>query len=176
MTDHQSQTLEFDVTLEDIIHFNRYHFTKSEYGKKLILKNQVTFSSIMMVMSIYFSFDKQDWAFFMPAGIIASLIYALLAKKEILRRTEKNVRQMFKGDANRVMLGIHHVEIQDDGICIRGQSSEAKVHWNGLSQIAQDEHYAYIYIGSIKALVIKKSSVATEQLEAFLDSIKKHIP
>lgn len=62
------------------------------------------------------SYQTKDWRFFMPFGLVVSVIYVLIVKRYIFNRIDKISRKIFIGDENKEIFGKQEIEIQEDGI------------------------------------------------------------
>jgi len=167
--------IEFDVTLDDIVYFNKYHFAYSDQTKKMVFQAQVIVVITILALMTVLAYVTRGWYVFISAGILFSVLYVFTAKRDMVRRVEKTARKMFSRSEDREMLGLRSIEIQDDGIHFKSQASEGKTYWNGLTKVEEDEKYAFIFTGSVKAHVIRKESVRAGQLDLFLDEIRKKL-
>ncbi|MBN2434885.1 MAG: YcxB family protein [Spirochaetes bacterium] len=165
--------IEYEVTKDDIVHFNKYHLMHSKETKAMLSRSRLLHIIYVIIITIALSYSTDNWIMFSVFGFIIIVLYMLRFKKNVIKNIEKNVGKAFDSDDNLVVLGKQILDIQEDGLFSKGQASEGKTFWNGLTKIIENDGYIFIYLGTTKAFVIRKESVTKGEPDLFIAELKK---
>jgi len=167
--------IEYDVTLDDLIHFNTHHFNHSPAMRRMVSNTRLILVVVVMTVMTVFSHETGKWQIFMPVGVVFSTIYAFRINYLMTKRVAKMAGKVLDKNASREMLGRHVLELHDDGVFVKGAFSEGKTLWSGLTEVAEDAGYVYIYIGPVKAHVIRRGGVVSGDIDAVVEVIRGRI-
>ncbi|HRX17321.1 MAG TPA: YcxB family protein [Spirochaetota bacterium] len=165
--------IEYEVTKDDIIHFNKYHLMHSKETKAILIRSRLLQIFYVMVITIVLAYSTDNWIVFSVFGFIIVVLYMLRSRKNLIKNIEKNVSKSLNSDDNLVILGKQILDIHEDGLFSKGQASEGKTFWNGLTKIIENDGYIYIYLGTTKAFVIRKESITKGDPDIFITELKK---
>ncbi len=167
--------IRYNVSVDDMVYFNRFCFLESKRSQEILLKNKVAFTILLVFVMGCMSYQTKNWITFIPIGICVSIFYAFQAKNIMLRKLEKTTRARYSENGDSEMTEEIEIEIQDDGIFVKDQDSAGKTDWGEITKVVRNEEYALIFTGDNQAHVIRKSAVLLGDLDPFLSEIEKKI-
>jgi hypothetical protein len=167
--------IRYNVSVDDMVYFNRFCFLESKRSQQILLKNKIFFTISLLFIMGCMSYQTKNWVTFIPIGICISILYVLQAKNMVLKKLENATRKTYSDKGDTEMTEEIEIEIQNDGIFVSDQDSAGKTEWDALTRVVRNENYALIFIGTNQAHVIRKASVLLGDLEPFLDEIEKKI-
>jgi hypothetical protein len=165
--------LRFDVTVDDIIFCHKLHFLDSGHSKRQLLKSKLIIAVSIMLTVTLLALHTGRWLVFMACGVFISLAFWFGLKIIMLKKIEKIDKELLAGDKGREMLGETEIEIQDDGLFIKGPGSTSKVYWNDIYDIVRNDSYGLIHFSPAKVQAINRSSVRLGDFESFFNELKK---
>ena len=166
--------LEYELTLDDYVTFNKYHIRHSPSCRRSYRWNLVVLIALGLLLIVLYG------AFFgTPVGTVLSciiyvplgwLLWRLSYRVTVARRLQRALRE----GENRDLAGTHVLVIHDEGITTTGQMGETKLKWAVVEKTVEDKEHVYIYVSAVSALVIPKRAFQDEQhMRAFLDEIAR---
>lgn len=160
--------------MDDLVAFNRYHFTRSPTIKRTKWTVMFLFSVLAVAAALLFPWPPEVTRLTMVivAVIFAGLV-SLVFHYGFGRSLERQVRGMFREGNNKGMLGPHELEIDAAGIVEWTEVNELRQSWSGIERIEENDDYVLIYLSSIMAHVIPKRAVTFGEPEAFIAQAKQ---
>lgn len=156
--------LEFERTPQDVIDFNLYHLEHSAVSRRERLTQRLLAAlltaAFVLMLSLWPSgqLNALIWG---AAGFTASvifLIYPMLLRQVTLGR----LKQLIREGNNDTLFGPQTLSISADGILARNRSSESKIQWAAVQQVAESKRQLFLFTSAIGALVIPKNCFKTE--------------
>jgi hypothetical protein len=145
--------VEYDVTMDDLIRFNLYHFDHSPFVKRQKLRTRY----IPVIMFPLFGLAEYAIRGRYGFGIVMCLLSAIWWvvfpawwKWEVTRRTQKYMSE----GSNRGLLGVTRLEVGPNGLHTSGEIGESTLKWSAVEKVAVSDSHTYIYIGAASALMV----------------------
>jgi len=151
--------VEYEVTMEDMVEFNRYHMAHSPTVRRTLRSARLLASAAFVGIGILISVAEGTFTGLAAFGLV-SVLWFLLMPAFIVRRTIKNVRRMLSEGENRGLLGKCTLSIAVDGLRVVRETGESTFAWCAVERIVTSERHVYIYVGATSALVIPKDAFA----------------
>jgi hypothetical protein len=167
--------LRFNVTIDDILYFHKFLFLDSGNSRRQLLKSKLIVAISVMLTATLLALHTGRWPAFMTGGALISLTFWFGLKTMMLKKIEKIDKELFAGDKGREILGETEIEIQDDGLFVKGPGSVAKVGWNGIHAVVKNDSYGLILFSPTKAQAINRSSVQLGDFESFFNELERRI-
>ena len=151
--------VQYEVTMEDIVEFNRYHMAHSPTIRRSLRTARLLVSVAFVAAGILLSVAKGTFTDVAVFGLV-SVLWFLLMPAFVGRRTIKNVRRMLSEGENRGLLGKCTLSIAVDGLRVVRETGESTFAWCAVDRIVTAERHVYIYVSTVEALVIPKDAFA----------------
>jgi len=175
--DCEQMNIEFERTVDDLTEFNVFHLANSSSMKRQLFATQLLLSMLIPFVLIGIPYlGGQDISTFriiygMLAGVLMFVLFPYINRKATISRTKK----VYSEGNNQAMLGHQAISLSPEGILGKNQAGESKINWSAVSELAQNEKYYFLYIGSVNAIVIPKNCFhSPEEEKAFLEYINAH--
>lgn len=166
-----SPRLDYEVTMEDVVAFNRFHHKSSPHVRRQVRIAQLGGSAALLVAGGALAL-LDTWV--LAAGsLLASVVYGFTLPWHIERTTKRNVEKLFSEGDNPSLLGPHTLELADDGLVERTVIGEQKTHWVGIQRIAESETHTFIYTGALTAHIVPRARLEAEAYQAFIDELER---
>jgi hypothetical protein len=175
-------SINFTLSMDDLIAFNRYHLCHSPmvrrtYWKGLLLPPLV-WTVLCLLLSRLAVSAQGTWLesirdllpLFLGAPVYL-VIFPLVRKRCISRQIGALLRE---GD-NTSVLGAHRVEATPEGFCQTNNSGLTQCKWNAIKKVAISDDHIFLYLSAVSAFIIPKKGFTDEiQLTAFLGELDRY--
>ncbi len=159
--------LKFILTPDDVIHFNRYHLSKTT-GLIRRLFPYLIFSAFIVYV-IYHSRDEFTWATAIIVIITALLFALLIIGNHLLLRW--HVKKIIK--SNPSLTGEREIEIEDDRLSYRYNDKENTYDLKDLIQMHENKHALYIFDSRSFAIIVPQHAFTSiQEKEKFINRIQ----
>lgn len=166
--------IQYNFELNDWMAFQEFHLSESKQFKKSKLITTIT---VPVVYGIFILSDAMKGELdLIPTAIftVISLLWMIYYPKRLTVRTLKKVKKELEKPENSKILGIHTIEVLENGLKITKPESENFINWSGLVRLAETANYYFIYNTTLSAIVIPKNKIQHEITE-FDSILKKHL-
>jgi YcxB-like protein len=161
--------VKFEISLKDLVAFNRYHCANSPTIKRRKLFCMLLVPGLLIAAALFISPTEEVGRPVIVAGaVVLSVLYAVAFNYTFAASMDRNVRLLYKEGTNKGTIGQHELEIDDRGLVERTEAGESRVIWRAVERIAETEEYAFIYLSSVTAHVIPKQAVTGGDANAFI--------
>lgn len=161
--------IEYNLTFEDIMAFNRYHHANSPTIQAQRLKGMLVVPAcILLLYGIVIALsDMPAWTaeklWFIPC---VAIFYVLVYPRTFKKAVEKNVRLVLEEGSNKGVLGWHKVSLNADMITETTEYRQTSVKWEAIEKVVRGDGYLYVYHSSITAVVIPEGAFPNQ--DAFI--------
>jgi hypothetical protein len=168
--------IEFELTKEDYINFNLYHFCSSAAQKRSITIQRYILPLVVVaapfITTGFSSLPSRDSLLFVTIFYaIWVAFYLKYYKWRLARWINKNLD---KGK-NKGILGEHSILFSDTEIVEVNDYNEMKTQWDGVEGVVETKDYIYIYNSAVTAYIIPirafVSMEAKEEFRKYLTSV-----
>ena len=175
-------TVEYELTLEDLIAFNMYHFEHSPTMRRQLLQMRLTLSAVTVVLVLVVIYIMRqslgETGMNLPsqviaggAGLILFLIYPRFARSDIRKRSAKLLREgQAPGSTGRVQL-----TLLPEGLLSRSRSGESLLRWSATEKLVMDEQHLLLYYAPLLAVIVPRRAFASAADEQqFIEAVKRY--
>ncbi|MCI0746764.1 MAG: YcxB family protein [Verrucomicrobia subdivision 3 bacterium] len=170
-------TVEFDLTKDDLIAFNLYHNSHSTAVRRQYLIGWFLPAAILLAVciGIWMLADQsrntplRTFLDLLPlfCSVPLFLLYYPWAYR---RKVRKIIDAMVSEGSNRGLFGRHAVSISEIDITDSGAFGQTTRVWFGVERVVGTEHYAYIYLSSLSAVIVPRRAFVSEaEFEKFIE-------
>lgn len=163
--------LEYNVTLDDQVFFNRYHYDQSPANRRMWFWSTWCPVLIVALLSVFAVLHHNVTLAVM--GIIWIAILLLLALIFRGPLMDRLARKLYTERKNKGMLGKLILRITDEGITETSGFGENKRYWQGVERVVEVPGYAFVYISAVSAFVIPEQRVESGDYRAFVTELKR---
>lgn len=157
--------LTYELTMDDLIHYNMYHTLHSESTKRVLRKNRILFPILFTLIGLSTAYLTKDIVIgicFIAGGLFLAIFY----KKLYINLVKKSITASFASGNNDIMLGSRTMRIEKDAVYYNSELSESKYKGKFINQILSDEKYVYVYLSAITSFIVPKNLFETPEKEA----------
>ncbi len=170
--------VEFELTEEDLIAFNRKHLMQSRRlwaWRAVFLACASSFVILVLWFLLPFLYGLYGSTVnFVGYQVFAGVLFGLLILYDVLRwrnASRRLVRKMLRDGHGRSVLGQHRLSISSDYVCAETPAGEEKSKWHAIWKIVATNEYAFIYNTPHSALVVPRRAFGTQ--DAFTAFVKQ---
>ena len=132
------------ITVDDLVAFNRYHLTNSPTYKRRRTSTHIRAALVLCVPGFLVAFVDRS----APRAAVAlgfSLVFILLSLMRKNATLGKATRDLYSEGENKELLGPYTLEVNEAGIINTSDFSEHRWSWQAIEKVAtSDEDHAYI--------------------------------
>jgi YcxB-like protein len=150
--------VKFILQADDIIHFNTFHCKNSPSEKR----NRIIFRMILIVvitiMYFYCCFNNytlNSFIEFSPLFMIG-IVWMIFFNKIYFLMIKRGANNSIKEGDNSGIFGEYSLTIRNDIMTVKNNASVSDYKINKIYKIMENDDYLFIYIASIKVLIIPK--------------------
>lgn len=170
--------IEYQITLEDLVDFNLYHYKNSPAMRRSILSMKMAFAVTIILIAplILYFLDEISFLISVPVLAVLAFISAFIwpLPRVIERSIEKQAVKLY-AEGKKDATGKHTMTLTPDGIIETGEHGEQRIKWGGVEKITVNEKYIFIYISSIQAFIVPRTSFDDEfSFQAFINTLNRH--
>jgi hypothetical protein len=173
MDSNEYVELTYNLTLQDMVNYNKKHFKLSKDGRREHRRVYLIYILVPLAFAIY-EFLINDFAgsfvFLIPTYFILFLIQLYMEKFGLKRK----VLKFWNKPENKKHFGEIETRIVSDGLQIQSPNDQYNPNWDAIDQIFETNDYFFIYTGSKSAIVINKKSIIHGDLIRFREELKQH--
>lgn len=156
----------YQLTLEDLAAFNRYHAEHSPFYRQMKLRAWLAVPAYMVLVGLfavllsgtYVQTLKDFWPLWALAAVYA-LYYPFLYRKQ-MARTLKSVLAEGK---NLGVIGPHAVRITPEALYLRDAYRSSSIRWPAVEQIVRGRGYLYLYIAATQAAIVPERAFSSQK-------------
>lgn len=166
--------IEYDLTEEDLIHFNELNFLKTEAMKKKLRFAKFIVPGILAFIGIIYGlFLRNEYAglFTVVFAIIMTVAAPYLIKWDMRRQ----VLKYYTDEEKANILGHYNLKIEPKFLAEQSPSGENEMPWAELLRVEYGKRYVYIYLEIATALIIPVDKITSGDLEKFAEQAGKLI-
>ena len=166
--------IEYDLTEEDLIHFNELNFLKTESAKKKLRFAQFIVPGILAFIGVVYGlFLRNEYAglFTVVFAILMTFIAPYIIKWDMRRQ----VMKYYTDEEKAHILGHYKLKIEPKVLEEQSPSGDNTMPWSELLRVEYGKRYVYIYLEIATALIIPVDKITDGDLEKFAEQAEKLI-
>jgi len=166
--------LEFDVTRDDFLAFNRVGMRRLFMPRRPIRLAVVTLVAVGLFVGFSVLEGGLGWVSDRPFGwvvgilIIAALAVVVLFFTLLLVSLIYAKHMIRTAPDDRLGIGRQRLEASVDGIHDHSPKGEELHRWRNVREIVDGQAHVFIFVGRVKAYLLPKRAIAPAELETFL--------
>lgn len=164
--------IRFDLTLDDIVAFNRIYCASSPAVRRQRFY-AVCFAVVSGIASSASLAIVTGDALMLVTGGVAATVALLWVPGMLRRNTDRLVRQMYREGQNQANCCAHELEIVDGALVERTPSGESRFRLSAISRIVSDDRYTLAYLSPAAAVIIPRHAVTVGDSEAFVAALHR---
>jgi hypothetical protein len=155
--------------LEDAIAFNEYHQQNSKTFRRHRRRALIYLPIILLVVALAASAHSGNWWVLISIAVFTAL-YAIIMHRSQKTGLHKTLKKLYEEEDTTGFFCKHRLVINDEEIVETTDVSERKDRWVGVSKIAVEDDYAFIYIGPLQAHIIPRKGLLEGDFDAFVEA------
>jgi hypothetical protein len=172
--------IRFESTIEDVIAFNRYHFTHSPTWRRqmwmlsLLLPVVLALLVVLMIMAAARANPDDQLPMLVSAFCVASLFPVLTGgwiffiRWHLTSSLARNTRKFLAEGSNRIMIGWREMELVNGRLAVHTELLDSNLDLRAIQKIVSDGNYTYVYTASISAHLIPMDAEPAADIRAFV--------
>ena len=170
MQESQSVRLCYENTVDDAVALSKFHNARSPTARR----NQRIGAVIVMLSTMLASllvFGSSDLSATLLNGLIAYSMIVLFSLGYHKLTGDRLIRKQYLGDNNRNFLGLHELELTDEGIHYRTEYNEGRMAWGLIERIESTPDHTFLFLGTANAMIIPHDRITEGSYSAFLKEL-----
>lgn len=152
--------IHYQLTIEDVLAFNQYHFRTSKRLRRSYYLSQVWM--ILGALAAAILWSKRGVSFRLLEFLIVSVVLVIFYRLYYAWWISHSAKRLFTEGKNKGVLGNHIFAIDADGILEISDVGETRTVWSGVERIEENDEYMFLYVGSFHAHIIPKRAFMSE--------------
>ncbi len=170
--------LKYTITIDDLIAFNMYHVKNSPTVRRNFYILQICVAGTIFVFFLCQAILQRKLSpliggFF--GALFGYIFFTCFLTLTYSLGIKTTTTKMFKEGSAKGILGEHILELTDTEIIERTSVNELKTMISFLERVETTSEYAFIYISSLQAHLIPRSSIIEGNLDNFLQELNRKI-
>lgn len=167
-------TIKFELTVDDHIRFNEYHFNAQA---NFLQKNLRLILFIFFASYLLYSFQKplseeiQDWSNLLILAVGGGIFY--LMDQRFFKSRKSAVESLVRENPNSI--GMRELKLGEDKIVITGEGTRFEYEYERIINLNEDNNLIYIFFSKRDAILIPKRSLDAEKVFEFLNQKMKQV-
>lgn len=154
--------IDFELTSEDWLDFNKYYFFNSkEIGRtKLFVQLSVPVSVALILIYNAFkgSLDKTGAII----GLSFGLLWFFFYPKKFYRETIKKIEKLMKEGDNSSLFGKHSIVFDENGVTCAEPESTQTFKWSAFKKAVETKNHFFLFNTAMSAIIIPKKTILSE--------------
>ena len=171
-------SIEFEVSMDDILEFNLYHHQHSPNSRRACLLLRVIMFILMLLISLSFliqTFVEESSAVYFLFWLILAVLWAVLFPRFYQRSIKKEVEKMYNEGKNKGIICKHRLSLTPDMIINTTDFGESKTYWSSVEKIASTDNHVFIYASAVMAFIIPKRAFSDEsKYTEFIETARQY--
>ena len=151
-------SVEFELTEEDLLAFNRYHNAHSRTVKEIRRKAYLMLLLLAVLLGLLILINPETWSFAGTVGLAFILVVAVLMALPSFRRGQVNrmARRLWAEGGNQALLERQTMSITAEGITKDSPNVRSLIRWPGVGKIVTTDAHAFFYFSALSAYVVPR--------------------
>ncbi len=150
--------IETEITLEDLVAFNRYHTENSRFVKRRrdFIKYLVYGVALFIIGSALLDILRGEILFAVISIVWAFFLITITGSKFRQYLIDIYAKGLYKEGKNKGLIGHREITIRDDAIVEESDSGTHTTKWQSVEKIIKTEKYIFVYASSVSAYLIPR--------------------
>lgn len=168
--------LQYQITAEDFIAFNRYFMLHNARAKRNMTKDRVLGAIFILgAGGLFGSLQNHMSAVWISVFALCAIVYFFIAPKLLLNSMANRVRKMLK-NASSTILGAKTMTLGEEQLRLQGDGEDSTYTYEKVEKIEEDLERYYIFVGELEALILPKEAFTSDaQKTQFFDFLQGKI-
>lgn len=156
---------EFQVTEDDLLGFNNYHYKHSPAIKRHIFLTRSILALSFAIASILINLIITDGMVLLAVaiGLCIGLFMFVITPPLMYRSMQRNAKKVFREGKNTALNTINRYEFTPEGITHHSPISSGNISWQAIEKIEADSKAIYLYAEAVSALVLPRRLFSNDQ-------------
>ena len=170
--------ISYEIKVADCLAFNDHHLKTSPFMQKTIRKGQMWWAAGPLIGGLAIAIFKnlspeKTLATLSALSLVLSMPMFFLFPAYFKMKTRKNIESLFKENGSQGVLGLHDIEITDDGLIETSECSENEIQFESIGKIVSTADYTFAYIDENTAHIIPKKNIVNGDYAQFVDKLNE---
>jgi hypothetical protein len=160
--------VEYDVSLDDLLHFQRYHWKHSPALQRQYRLGFIPAPALGLLAAVGLV-GLEPRLLWVAVFLATAAIYAAVYVWCVGRSFRSTLSAALAEGKNRGVLGRHEIELRVEGLREATDVNDTTHAWRGIERIEADERFIFIYTQAMMAHAIPRRAFSSpEDAERFL--------
>lgn len=158
--------INYQLTMEDLAAFNRYHAEHSPYYRQMKLRAWLAVPAYMILVGFFAVLLTgtyvQSTIDFWPLWALA-VVYALYFPFLYRKQQAQAVKTVMAEGRNLGVIGPHAVRLSPEALYLRDAYRSSSIRWPAVEQIVRGRGYLYLYIAATQAAIVPERAFSSQK-------------
>jgi hypothetical protein len=177
--------IRFETTIDDVIAFNRFHFTNSPAWRKQLWIQSLclpVFLALVLAMVVVVNTSAPGSNLrglllmsvcIGTAWLATSIGWVVMIRWYMNRVLMRNARKFLAEGSNRTMLGWREMEIVGGRLVLHTELLDVSMDLRAIERIVGNDEYTFVYIASVSAYMIPMDVSPEEECREFVAELRE---
>ncbi|GAB5441075.1 MAG: hypothetical protein Fues2KO_14240 [Fuerstiella sp.] len=162
--------IKYDVTIDDVVAFNRYHSKHSPTIKRTKrFCSAIGVIAICIIVPLISPIEDFVWSAKLALTAFAAVTFYVAFQLLFVRSLDKQVIRLVREGSTAGIIGSHELEITEETLTERTDSNTTSARWQGIADIAETETHVFFYQSALLAHVVPKNQITEGDLSSFVE-------
>jgi len=172
--------IEYEISIDDIMDFNSYHYSNSPSLRRTILINRWVFPLLLglCLIVVIESLDLHGLALGLPwlIWLIFTIFWVVfLGPRYMLGQMKKQIVKMYAEGKRGSYLRKHRLSITPEAVLDSTDYGDSKTYWKSVEKILSADRHLFIYTSATAAHIIPKRAFPDEsKYREFIEISKRY--
>jgi YcxB-like protein len=174
--------LHYEVTLDDLVAFNRYHWGRSPTIRRIIRSQQWSIAIFLFSLFAlggaaisFFENDPIPALVFTGIGSVLAAMWFVWFPGHYRNTMDKNVRRLYAEGSKVTAVGWHELELGDEMLIERNECGELRTRYAKIERIETSTNYLFIYLSSVLAHIVPLDDSTEGDPLLFRDALQRRM-
>jgi hypothetical protein len=177
--------IRFETTIDDVIAFNRFHFTNSPaWRKQLWIQSLWLPVFLALVLAMVIVVNASAAGFNLRNSLVMSVCigtvwlagsagWVLFIRWHLNRGLMRNARKFLAEGSNRSLHGWREMEIVKGRLVLHTELLDISMDLRAIERIVGNDAYTFVYIASVSAYMIPMDVYPEEEYREFVAELRE---
>jgi hypothetical protein len=177
--------IRFKSTIEDVIAFNRFHYTHSPTWRRQVWTHTLVLPAVLAVLFAMFILVMSEaradddiaftaFAFCLGSTFLAlSLGWVFFIRWYLNWALARNTRKFLAEGSTRILFGWRDMELANGRLIVNTELVNTDLDLRAIQKIVTDGTYTFVYIASVVAYMIPMDLYPEDEFRAFVDELRE---
>ena len=167
--------IRYDVSMEDIVEFGRYHYRSSPTARKFVIRQLLWWPVLVFALLYWFRLGVPDLVERVIPAQIGAVVMLAVVPWVVSSTIKRHIKRAYSEAPFLGLIGEHKMTTEDGGLREQSSGGEHFFFRRAVYRLAESKTHVLVYVTPVSAHVIPRAKVKKGRLDDFVAEIRKHL-